>query len=74
MKAENGDATVETPDVKEEELEGENLENFKKLSEYGISKPVALELIKIYISGRPLLTYFFAHFFPSWLFLFLERH
>ncbi|XP_076444789.1 heterogeneous nuclear ribonucleoprotein Q-like isoform X2 [Babylonia areolata] len=33
-------------------LEGENLENFNKLTEYGISKTVAKELIKIYGTGK----------------------
>jgi len=54
MKPENGDA-VEQPteeQVPEEELEGESLENYTKLTEYGIQKNVARELIKIYATEK----------------------
>ena len=55
MKPENGDDAVDqqTEDqlLAEDELEGENLENFNKLTEYGINKNVARELIKIYETG-----------------------
>lgn len=58
MKPENGDDAVDqqTEDqlLAEDELEGENLENFNKLTEYGINKNVARELIKIYETGMML--------------------
>ena len=37
--------------VTEEELQGENLENFNILQQYGIDKTVARELIKVYETG-----------------------
>jgi len=54
MKPENGDAVEQSSEeqVPEEELEGEDLENFTKLTEYGIQKNVARELIKIYGTGK----------------------
>ncbi|XP_070190681.1 heterogeneous nuclear ribonucleoprotein R-like isoform X2 [Littorina saxatilis] len=56
MKPENGDDTIDqqTEDqlLAEDELEGEDLENFNKLTEYGINKAVAGELIKIYKTGK----------------------
>lgn len=55
MKTENGDDAVDEQTeeqlLAEDELEGENLENFNKLTEYGINKNVARELIKIYETG-----------------------
>lgn len=75
MKPENGDDAVDqqTEDqlLAEDELEGENLENFNKLTEYGINKNVARELIKIYETGTTMFsrTYFLCYRytqFGSW--------
>jgi len=57
MKHENGDHAEEEDQTAEEQLaeeslEGEDKENFDKLTEYGIGKNVALELIKIYRTGK----------------------
>nr|KAG5705044.1 hypothetical protein BaRGS_018774 [Batillaria attramentaria] len=58
MKTENGDDSVDQATEEnllaedEEELTGENAENFNKLTEYGINRKVARELIKIYETGK----------------------
>ena len=55
MSATNGDdATGQAAEgqLKATELEGEELENFDKLKEYGISKTVAIELVKVYRTGK----------------------
>lgn len=57
MKTENGDEAIDqaTEDQllsDDNELEGENAEKFAKLTDYGISKSVARELIKIYDTGK----------------------
>jgi len=54
MKTENGDDATkqEEPELTSEELTGDDLENFNKLTENGIQKAVALELVKIYRTGK----------------------
>jgi len=54
MKENGNDETVEqqNDDQLIAELEGESQENFTKLTDYGINKSVALELIKIYKTGK----------------------